>query len=183
MNSDERMNYAEQYERKFKVYDSIPRLYYIGMKTEVAIYPNEHKYSVNADYILVNKNEVPVTHLFITERKILAEIKLDNAKMVLKDTVFGTYLFKFTKPIHPDGTTRLRYSFTKQSSPFKVDRTILKNGTYIRHDMFEPVLGYRKSMELSIAHEVCKLSQKEFMWMLPLGVAVIAKPFLKNWVQ
>ncbi|MFC4635315.1 M1 family aminopeptidase [Dokdonia ponticola] len=153
MNSNDRMNYAEEYERKFKVYDSLPRLHYIDMKTEVDIYPKEQKYSISADYVLVNKNEVPVTHVFITERKALSEIRMDHAEMVLKDTVFGTYLFKFTKPILPNEKTGLRYNFTKQSSPFKVDKTILKNGTYIRHDVFEPVLGYRRSIELSNAYE------------------------------
>ncbi|GMN08391.1 M1 family aminopeptidase [Croceitalea sp. MTPC5] len=153
LNSDERMNYAEAYERKYKVYDSIPRLHYLDMKTEVDIYPNERKYSVSADYVLINKNEVPITHLFITERKSLSEITLENAEIIFRDTVFGTYLFKFTQPILPNETTGLRYNLTKQSSPFKVDKTIVKNGSYIRHDVFEPALGYRHSMELSNAYE------------------------------
>ncbi len=163
VNSNERMDYAEEYERKFKVYDSIPRLHYFDMKTEVDIYPNELKYSVSADYVLINKNEVPVTHIFITERKSLSEITLENAEIILKDTVFGTYLFKFTKPILPNEKTGIHYSFIKQSSPFKVDKSILKNGTYIRHDEFEPALGYSHSMEISNAHERQKrgLSKQE----------------------
>ncbi|WP_298760026.1 M1 family aminopeptidase [uncultured Psychroserpens sp.] len=153
MNSNDFMDHAEQYERKFKVYDTIPRLHYIDLKTKVDIYPSEQKYSVDADYILINKNEIPVTHIFITERKVLSEISVDNTELIFKDSVFGTYLFKFFKPILPQKTVRLRYNFTKQSSPYNVDRTIVKNGSYIRHDGFEPALGYRSSMEISNPHE------------------------------
>ncbi len=153
MNSDDRMDYAEQYERMFKKYDTIPRLHYMDIKTEVAIYPSVEKYTIDADYILVNKNKAPVTHLFLTERKLLSEIQIDQAKLIFKDTVYGTYLFKFHTPILPQETTRLRYRFTKQSSPYNVDRMIVKNGTYMRHDMFEPALGYRSSMEISNPHE------------------------------
>ncbi|MFP2995285.1 M1 family aminopeptidase [Spongiivirga sp. MCCC 1A20706] len=147
--STDRKDYFEQYERLFKQYDTIPRLHYTDMKTKVDIFPTEQKYEFSADYQLLNKNNLPVTHLFITERKILSSIHLENAKLVFKDTVFGTYLFKFNNPILPQETARFQYQFTKQSSPYKVDRTIVKNGTYIRHDVFEPVLGYRSSLELS----------------------------------
>ncbi len=148
-NSTDRKNYAEQYERLFKKYDNIPRLHYNDMKTEVAIHPTEKTYHVLADYELINKNKIPVTHLFITERKILSKIKVENAKLVLKDTVFGTYLFEFNSPILPKEKVRFQYEFSKTSTPFKVDRTIVENGTYIRHDVFEPTLGYRSSLELS----------------------------------
>ncbi|WP_298902734.1 M1 family aminopeptidase [uncultured Psychroserpens sp.] len=153
VNSDNRLDFAEQYERKFKMYDTIPRLHYIDLKTKVDIFPNEQKYNLEADYILINKNEIPVTHIFITERNILSNITFDNAELVFKDTVFGTYLFKFENAIYPKETARLRYNFTKQSQPYNVDRTIVNSGSYIRHDRFEPVLGYFSSMEISNAHE------------------------------
>ncbi|WP_394749258.1 ABC transporter permease/M1 family aminopeptidase [Spongiimicrobium salis] len=152
-NSNDRLNYSENYERNFKKYDTIPRLHYIDLKTEVALYPNTEKYAVFADYQLINKNNVPVTHLFLTERNTLAKVSVANATLILKDTVFGTYLFKFNTPILPKERARLRYNFVKQSSPFQIDRRIVKNGTYIRHEEFEPVLGYYRSYELFDSHE------------------------------
>lgn len=152
-NSNDRMDYAEQYERTFKKYDTIPRLHYIDIKTEVDIYPSSEKYSIDADYKLINKNGTPVTHIFLTERVSLSKIQVDQAKLVFKDTVYGTYLFKFDSPILPQETARLRYNFTKKSSPYRVDRMIANNGSYIRHDQFEPALGYRSSIELSDRQE------------------------------
>lgn len=156
MNSDDRMDYAEHYERVFKKYDTIPRLHYIDIKTKVDLYPSSEKYKIATDYTLINKNDTPVTHIFLTERVSLSEIQVDQAELVFKDTVYGTYLFKFDTPILPQETARLRYNFTKKSSPYEVDRSIVKNGSYIRHDQFEPALGYRSSIELSDPQERLK---------------------------
>ena len=149
MNSNERMNYSEEYERKFKQYETLPKLHYTDIKTEVAIYPKDQKYTIAADYKLLNKNDVPITHIFLSERKILSELSVDNATLIFKDTVFGTYLFEFDTPILPKKTARLRYQLTKQSIPFKPDRSIVKNGSYIRHEVFEPSLWYNRGIEIS----------------------------------
>lgn len=152
-NSNDLMAHAEGYERNFKKYDSIPRLHYIAMKTKVDLYPSDEKYTMATKYTLVNKNDVPVTHLFLTERAVLTEVWVKGASLIEKDSVYGTYLFKFDSPIQPDETTQLEYIFTKASSPYKADRAIVANGSYIRHETFEPVLGYYSALELSDHHE------------------------------
>ncbi len=152
-NSNQRLTYAAQYEQNFKKYDTIPRLHVKNLKTHIDLYPSEEKYRVSARHTLVNKNTVPVTHIFISERKILSKIQLKNATLVFKDTVFGTYLFRFNTPILPNKTTELQYSFTKKSRPYQIDKTIVKNGTYIRQEVFEPVLGYHSSREIANPYE------------------------------
>lgn len=149
----ERLDYSEQYERRFKQYEVLPKLYYAAMKTEVDIYPSDQKYTVSADYQLVNKNRVPVKQVFISETKKLSAISLENAKLIFKDSVFGTYLFEFDQPIPPLQTTRLRYQLSHQSLPFNPDYSIVKSGTYLRHEFFDPVLGYKKDLELSDPQE------------------------------
>ena len=151
--TEDKKDHREQYERKFKQYEDLPKLYYADMKTEVAIYPKEEKYTISADYQLINRSTTPVKRLFITEIKALSNISFEEARLIFKDTTFGVYLFEFNTPILPDQTTRLRYELTHQSLPFKPDYTIIKNGTYIRHQGFEPVFGYRKSLELTDAQE------------------------------
>ncbi|MEL7118574.1 MAG: M1 family aminopeptidase [Bacteroidota bacterium] len=147
--TNNKMYYCAQYEQKFKQYASLPTLYYAHMKTEVDIYPGEEKYTVAADYQLINHNTVPITKIFITETKKLSDIQFENAELIWKDTVFGTYLFGFNEPILPQETIRMRYQLCNQSVPFKPDQTIVKNGTFIRHEVFEPTLGYKQYLELS----------------------------------
>lgn len=150
---EDQLDYAEQYERKLKQYENLSKLTYVSMKTAVDLYPEEEKYTVYADYQLVNKNEVPVTQVLVTEKKRLTQIKLEGAKLIFKDTALGAYLFTFDPPILPQQTTQLRYELTHQSRPFKPDYSIVKNGTYQRHEFFEPQLEYQKRLEIIDPYE------------------------------
>lgn len=138
-----------QYERKFKQYEALPKLTTDAIQTKVDIYPEDQRYSIAAEYQLVNRNSTPIQKVFITPTKKLSAISLENANMISEDTVFETYLFEFDQPLQPQDTTNLRYELTHQSLPFKPDHSILKNGVYLRHELFEPLLGYDKSLELS----------------------------------
>lgn len=151
--TQDRMDFAEQYERKFKQYENLPRLQNKAMNTEVDIYPNDQKYTISADYQLINPNSVPVKQVFVTEVKRLSAISLENAKLVFRDTVFGTYLFEFDQPILPQQKTRLRFQVSHQSLPFKPDYSIAKSGSYLRHEFFDPMLAYKKDLELSDPYE------------------------------
>ncbi|MBX2872277.1 MAG: hypothetical protein KTR30_09255, partial [Saprospiraceae bacterium] len=152
-NSGASMDYRAQYERKFKAYADLPQLHYAGLKTELDIYPHEEKYTVAAQYELINKNSVPVKQVFISETKKLSAISLENASLLFQDTTFGTYLFEFNQPILPQETRTLRYQLSHQSLPFRPDHSIVKSGTYLRHEFFDPILAYNRSLELSDLRE------------------------------
>ncbi|NRB51303.1 MAG: hypothetical protein HRU41_26765 [Saprospiraceae bacterium] len=143
------IEYREQYERKFKQYEVLPKLTTGAIQTEIDIYPEDQRYSIAAEYQLVNRNGIPVQQLFLSTTKKLSAIRLENANLISEDTVFGTYLFEFEQPIQPQETTSLRYELTHQSLPFKPDHSILRNGVYLRHEFFEPILAYDRSRELS----------------------------------
>lgn len=141
--------FSKQYERKFKRYQDLPKLSTDAIQTKVDIYPEDQRYTIAAEYQLVNRNRIPVQQIFLTARKKLSAISLENASLVFEDTVFGTYLFQFDQPIQPQETRHLRYELTHQSLPFKPDDSILKNGLYLRHEFFEPLLSYDNTRELS----------------------------------
>ncbi len=143
----------EQYERKFKQYENLPQLSTDAIQTAVDIYPDEQRYSIAAKYQLVNQNSTPVQQVLITAAKKLSEISLENANLISEDTIFGTYLFQFNPPIQPQETIGLQYQLTHQSLPFRPDHSILENGIYLRHEFFEPILGYNQSLELSDPRE------------------------------
>lgn len=143
------IQYGEQYERKIRRYADLPKLSKDTIQTKVDIYPGDQRYSITAEYQLVNRNSIPVQQVFVSTTKKLLDISLEKADLISEDTLFGTYLFQFHQPILPEETTNLRYRLTHQSLPFKPDHSILESGTYLRHAFFEPILGYDQSQELS----------------------------------
>ena len=146
----DQLEFREGYERKFKKFDSIERLYPTSKKTKVDIYPKERMFTVSADYMLKNKSEEPLSKLFITERVSLESITIENARLVAHDTLYGTYLFKYDKPLQPNDSVRYTYKLKKEVKGYEQDNSIVNNGTYInRFGNFEPILGYTSGLEIS----------------------------------
>jgi len=147
---NEGLDFSENYERKFKKYESLERLYSTSIKTEVAIYPKERSYTVKSDYMLKNKSELPMSELFITERIPLENVTVENARLVTHDKIYETYLFQFDKPLQPNDSVRFRYKLKKHLKGYEEDNSIINNGTYInRFSNFEPILGYSSGLEIT----------------------------------
>ena len=143
------LDFRENYERKFKQYEKLERLIPTSKKTEVAIYPNERSYSVKANYILKNKSEKPLSEVFIHERVALEFIALENADLIAHDSLFNTYKFKFNEALQPNDSVKFSYEFKKSLKGYDDDISIVKNGSYINHRNFEPVLGYGAGLEIT----------------------------------
>lgn len=146
---NDNLDFSENYERKFKKYETIERPIPISRKTEVAIYPTQRMYTVSADYILKNKSEQPLTEIFVTERIPLENISFENGHLVAHNTIYGTYLFQFDTPLQPNDSMDFSYKLKRELKGYDVDRTIVNNGTYISHNNFEPMLGYSSSIEIT----------------------------------
>jgi len=145
----DQLGFRENYELKFKKYNSIERLIATSKKTKVDIFPKERMFTVTADYMLKNKSEQPVSELFITERIPLETITIENATLVTHDIVYGTYLFKYNTPVQPNDSVRYSFTLKKGVKGYKQDNSIVNNGTYFnRFANFEPILGYTSSFEI-----------------------------------
>ncbi|WP_299158543.1 M1 family aminopeptidase [uncultured Tenacibaculum sp.] len=150
----DQLEFREGYERKFKKYENIERLYATSKKTKVAIYPEKRMFTVEADYMLKNKSEEPLLELFITERISLENITIENAHLVTHDTLYGTYLFKYNKPLQPKDSIKCTFKLKKEVKGYEEDNSIVNNGTYInRFGNFEPILGYTTGFEISDKNE------------------------------
>jgi len=149
MNSDDNLDYREAYELKFKRHENVKGFFPIVMSTKVDLFPSEKRYSVEANYVLENKSKNAQNQLFITEREVLGSISIESAKLVEHDTTFGVYLFEFENPILPGQKVDYSFKLVKQLEGFEINQALVSNGSYIMHREFEPVLAYRKSMEIS----------------------------------
>lgn len=152
--SNDRLDFSENYERKFKKYEEVERLYPTSIKTEVAIYPKDRSCTVSANYVLINRSEKPISQVFITERKTLDTAYIENADLIKHDAEFGIYLFKFKKVLQPQDSVVFKFQLTNKVAGYEEDKSIINNGTYInRFSKFDPILGYTTSLEISNPRE------------------------------
>lgn len=147
--ADDSLEFREQYEKKYKQYEDLVRPYSISRKTEVAIFPEEQRYTIKADYVLKNGGEQPISKVFVTQRLPLETIAIENANLVTHDSVYGIYIFQFEKPLQPNHTVGYNFKLKHHRKGYEEDKTIVNNGTYITHTNFEPILGYSSGLEIT----------------------------------
>ncbi len=147
--ASDQLEFRENYERQFKQYESLERPYPTSKKTKVAIYPDQKRYSIKANYILKNKSDQPLSEIFITERIALENIAIENATLIQQDTNYGIYLFEFKNALQPNDSVKFTYELKKTLKGYDEDNSIVNNGSYITHRNFEPILGYSSGFEIS----------------------------------
>ncbi|MEH6537707.1 MAG: M1 family aminopeptidase [Psychroserpens sp.] len=146
---NDQMDFREHYEKKFKTHESLERPSTASRKTEVAIFPQERRYTIKANYVLKNSSDQALSELFITERIPLKSITIEHASLIKYDVFYGTYLFQFKKPLQPNDSVSYNYELIKELKGYKEDNAIVNNGTYITHRNFEPILGYNSGVEIT----------------------------------
>ena len=152
--SNDRLDFSENYERKFKKYQKVKRVYPTSKKTKVDIYPKERTYLLTANYMMMNRSEKPMSHVFVTERMALESLQIENATLIKHDSDFGTYLFEFNNALQPNDSVVCNFKLINKVKGYENDNSIVNNGTYLnRFRNFEPIFGYTTSFEISNARE------------------------------
>ena len=146
--SDERLDFKSEYEKKYKQYESLDKLAFVDMKTEVDIFPKEGRYDYVAKCVLENVSKRPIKKVFITERMSLDSIFLENAKLIEFDSIFKTHLFELKTPLYPEEKLKFTFRLSKENIGFKNNKELVSNGSCIFQHSILPTLGYRKSLEI-----------------------------------
>ena len=151
--SNERLDFNEQYERKYKKYDDLAVPQLVSFKTKIDIYPSLEKYNVQSNTIIANKTKKPMKSIFVTAPQPLKSISIEGSKQVFYDAVLGTYLFELNTPLFPEESLKMTYNMEKQVKGFETNKTINSNGTYIQNQNFNPILGYVNNYEIEYNYE------------------------------
>lgn len=154
--SAEQLAYKENYERKYKQFEALENLTVIDVKTQMDIFPKKGKYTVSVNYILQNNTDTAIQQVFMTERKPLQSALLENAQLVLRDSIFHTRLYELNQPLLPKQTLTFSFELTELINGFESSKQIVQNGSYISQHHFKPMLGYRKSIEIKDEFERSK---------------------------
>jgi len=146
--SEERLNFKSNYEKKYKQYESLEKLTFLDMKTEMDLFPKKGKFEYKANCVLENVSEVPIKKVLITERISLDSIHLENAKLIEFDSIFETHIFELKTPLYPEEKLNFTFSLSQENKGFQIYKDLVSNGSYIFQHNILPTLGYRKSLEI-----------------------------------
>ena len=151
--ADEVYDFNENYERKYKKYDTltVPKLVYVSTKMD--IYPSENAYSVSATSTIINSSSTAMNEIFVTAKTPLSLLQIENSTQVFYDSLLHTYLFKLKTPLLSNQRLKMSYQLNKKSTSFNIDNSITKNGSYIKSAQFSPFLGYVNRYEIRDAYE------------------------------
>jgi len=147
--SDDQLAFKSGYEKKYKKYESLEKLAFSDMNTEMDIFPKKGRYNFVANCVLENVSERPINKVLISERMSLDSIFLENANLIEFDSIYETHLFELNKPLYPEEKIKFSFRLSKENNDFQNNKDIVSNGSYIFQHSILPFLGYRKSLEIS----------------------------------
>lgn len=145
---EERLDQSAEYEKNYKKFENLDRLFPSDIQTEMALFPEESRYVVHAKYVLINKNEAPIDTLLITERETISNIHMNRAELIEENREQGVFLYKFNESIQPGDTVTIQFTVEKERLGLDFELSIITNGSYIHVRDFSPIFGYRSSLEI-----------------------------------
>lgn len=151
--ASEQYQWMQDYEQAYRKYASMPQPIINVVQTQIDLYPAEHRYKVKGSYWLQNKTAAPMDSLllYFTNESEEQTLQVSNATLVLQDKKFGHYSYRFNKPLAPQDSFKINFSFSYHWSGFKGHRSfnaIVENGSFMRISNFFPVTGYQPDNEI-----------------------------------
>ncbi|MFT3979205.1 MAG: M1 family aminopeptidase [Ferruginibacter sp.] len=149
----EQDSWQQQYEEKYRKYQQVPQPAIVSVKTFIDLFPEKNSYHVRGSYCLLNKSGTPIDSLliYLDRSCLLQELKIANGRLIEKDELFGHYLFKMDRPLMPNDSLQMEFSFQYHWSPFTRHdpfNAVVQNGSFMRISNYFPLLGYQPGNEL-----------------------------------
>lgn len=156
-------NWQQQYEQTYRSYQHIPQPTITSVKTNIDLFPDKNSYAIQGNYVLVNKNSMPLDSLLLyCDRSVtLKNIKIDNATLLSDDTAFGHYRYRLVKPLQPGDSVTMQFAINYSWSPYNRHdplNAIVENGAFMRISRYYPVFGYQPGNEMD--NEAIRNSRK-----------------------
>ncbi|MEQ8706005.1 MAG: M1 family aminopeptidase [Phaeodactylibacter sp.] len=144
----EQLDFKAAYERQYKHLQTDHYLFPRAIDQQVELYPHQGKYKVKARYTVQNKSDTVLTRLFITERLPLTRLEVQGARLLERDSTFGTWLYQLEPVLQPGDCLDYQYELSWERKGYESSKSLLENGTYLSRGEYDPVLNYRRSLEI-----------------------------------
>ncbi len=158
--------FQAEYENTYSKYADYPKPRILDVKTKVDLFPSELRLESRGEYLLTNKNDVPLDSIHVRTNPWISINKLKfniAAELVDSSMEHGYFIYKPKVPVQPGDTFQLYYDFTFQERGFHRwghSTSLVANGTFL-HNEFMPDFGYNESGELRDKKERKKIGLPE----------------------
>lgn len=151
--SDQREERLAEWERTYRPFMELvpPRI--VDVDATVELWPERRAYSLDGRYIMVNKSGAPIDSVQVNYDRRLTVERMEwqtGAVAAILDTITGTQLWTFDRPLAAGDTTVLSYRLSFEAHGFPnaaPNNRIVENGTFL--SSIGPSLGYDESLEMS----------------------------------
>lgn len=151
--SDEREERLAGWERTYRPFIHLKPPRVVAVDATVELWPERRAYSLDGRYTMVNKSGAPIDSVLVNYDQRLDVERLEweaGATAAILDTITGTQLWTFDRPLLPGDTTVLSYRLAFEARGFPNsgrNNRIVANGTFL--GSVGPSLGYDEGMEMS----------------------------------
>ncbi len=154
----EQINWQQQYEEKYKVFQKKPQPSITDVKTSIDLFPEQNSYEVHGTYILVNKTKSAISEVLINTSKDITfnSIVSTELNLVEKDDEFGQYFFKTKQELLPNESILVSFDFEYKIEPIighQPFNAIVENGAFMRISRYFPTIGYNSDYEIEDKQE------------------------------
>jgi len=143
-----------RYEKAFSHLALAPQPRVTAVKTEVDLFPHQHRVTISGTQTLVNKTDQPISELYVNIPENADIDQLDSSWAATPEPAqpeLDWHPLKFREPLQPGQQMELHFTLRYAAHGFTndgADKTVVDNGTFINSGLF-PSFGYQESMELS----------------------------------
>ena len=144
------------YEQTYKRFAAEPQPKIVAVQVDVDLYPREQRVRMRGRYTLTNRNEVPVTQLYLNFASgpslVIKQLDLGVTSTLTEDNArLGVRRYRLAEPLAPGASTTLSFDlelptrgFTNEGS----NTAVVYNGSFVNGRLLLPSLGYDTQLEL-----------------------------------
>ena len=150
--SDEREELLVEWERTYRPFIHLVPPRVVGVNVTVELWPERRAYSLEGQYTMVNKTDVPIDSVVLNYDEQLTIERVEwgvSATAAILDTMTGTQLWILDPALPPGDSTDLSYRMSFEAKGFPnsaPNNRIVANGTFL--GSVGPSLGYNEGNEI-----------------------------------
>jgi len=151
--SDELEERLAEWERTYRRYIHLAPPRIVEVDATVELWPERRAYTLDGRYTLVNKKTTPIDSVLVGyDRRLTVErfVWDGGATAAILDTLTGTQLWVFDRPLAPGDTAHISYRMSFEARGFPnaaPNNRIVENGTFLAS--VGPSFGYDETREMS----------------------------------
>jgi len=153
ISTSEQAKWQQEYEQQYRKYLNIPQPAIVSVKTNIDLYPEKNHYTIEGEYVIVNKQSKPLDSLLLYCKPSVTvkHVKIENASLIKKDSSLGHYSYRLVNPLVPGDSLHMSFEIEYSWSPYNQHdpmNVITGEASFMRISRYYPVFGYQPGNEI-----------------------------------